>query len=127
MSPSFYSGTRNAAALAPHLEGYGGVLQGTVVVLCARILEHVDALIAGAGVAIVAAVAVVLLAAASAPHWQALVRIADSSAGGWPRRGHAKKASDCNHHHQKKHLHCHPRLFLRSQKMCPAFGGAQNT
>lgn len=69
MSPSFYSGTRNAAALAPHLEGYGGVLQGTVVVLCARILEHVDALIAGAGVAIVAAVAVVLLAAASAPHW----------------------------------------------------------
>lgn len=69
MSTSFYSGTRNAETLSAHLEGYGGVLQGTVVVFCAGILEHVDTFITRAGVAIVAAVAVVLLAAASAPHW----------------------------------------------------------
>lgn len=69
MMTSFYSRSRDAVTLSSHLEGHGRVVQGAVVVFCAGILEHNDALITRAGVAIVAAVAIVLLAAASAPHW----------------------------------------------------------
>lgn len=69
VSTGFRSGSRHAVALAPRLEAQCRVVQFTVVVFCAGIFEDIDAFITGASVAIVAAIAVVLLAAASAPHW----------------------------------------------------------
>lgn len=69
VSTSFRSGSWRAVTLAPGLEVQCRVVQGTVVIFCAGILEDIDAFIPGASVAIVAAIAVVLLAATSAPDW----------------------------------------------------------